>query len=53
MSALARFWREARGATAVEYSFIAVVVSIAAVAALTLIGPAVANMLQRAADALF
>lgn len=45
------FLRDTRGATAIEYSLIAVLVSIAAVGALTLIGPAISAMLNSAGDA--
>ncbi|WP_300540549.1 Flp family type IVb pilin [Maricaulis sp.] len=45
---LALFLRDTRGATAIEYSMIAVVISIAAVAGLAMIGPAVLGMFQDA-----
>ncbi|WP_323761627.1 Flp family type IVb pilin [Maricaulis sp.] len=44
-----RFVRDERGATSIEYSLIAVVVSIIFIAALAVIGPAVSDMLDSAA----
>lgn len=43
------FASDRRGATSIEYSLIAVVISIIFIAALTLIGPAVSDMLTNAA----
>ena len=44
-----RFAGDQRGATSIEYSLIAVVISIIFIAALTVIGPAVSGMLEQAA----
>jgi Flp pilus assembly pilin Flp len=43
--------RDTRGATAVEYSIIAVIISIAGVGVLVLIGPAVMQMFSDAGSA--
>ncbi|MHA6287414.1 Flp family type IVb pilin [Maricaulis sp. CAU 1757] len=51
MSKLQEFLRHEGGATAIEYSFIAVVVSIAAIGALMVIGPLVADMLSQSGEA--
>ena len=51
MSALVRLLRDRRGATAIEYSMIAVIIAIAAVAGLSIIGPAVLAMLNEAGSA--
>jgi Flp pilus assembly pilin Flp len=48
MSWLNRFWTDERGSTAIEYSIIAVVVSIVGIGALIIIGPAVAGMFSDA-----
>lgn len=52
MTLLIRFLRDRRGATAIEYSIIAVLVSIAGIAALMLLGPALVNMFNDAGSAL-
>ncbi|MFT6461888.1 MAG: pilus assembly protein Flp/PilA [Maricaulis maris] len=46
---VSRFLREQSGATSIEYSLIAVVVSIIFIAALAVIGPAVSDMFDSAA----
>ncbi|BDX00505.1 Flp family type IVb pilin [Maricaulis maris] len=46
---LTRFCRNERGATAIEYALIAVIVSMAGVAALVIIGPVVLDMYNGAA----
>lgn len=48
MTLLTRFLRDQRGATAIEYSIIAVLVSIAGIGALAIIGPAVMDMFTSA-----
>lgn len=39
-----RFWKDEFGGTAIEYSVVAVIISIAGVGALALIGPSVQQM---------
>ena len=51
MGRLTAFLRDTRGATAIEYSLIAVIISIAGVGALSLIGPAVMAMFADAGSA--
>ncbi|WP_291845408.1 Flp family type IVb pilin [Maricaulis sp.] len=48
MKLLTRFARDQRGATAIEYSIIAVIISIAGIGALAIIGPAVMDMFASA-----
>ena len=48
MKLVTRFARDQRGATAIEYSIIAVIISIAGVGALAIIGPAVMEMFASA-----
>ncbi|MEA1943078.1 MAG: Flp family type IVb pilin [Pseudomonadota bacterium] len=43
-----RFAQDTRGATAIEYAMIAGLISIAAVGALTVMGPAIADLFTRA-----
>ncbi|MDF1768414.1 Flp family type IVb pilin [Maricaulis sp.] len=49
MKLLIRFARDQRGATAIEYAMIAVIISIAGIGALAIIGPAVMDMFANAA----
>ena len=51
MRRLASFLRDERGATAIEYAMIGVIVSIAAVAGLSIIGPWVMDQLTSAGSA--
>lgn len=44
MKWMREFWSDEFGGTAIEYSVVAVIISIAGVAALTIIGPAVMGM---------
>ena len=49
MKLLIRFARDQRGATAIEYAMIGVLVSIIGIGALAVIGPAVMDMFTSAA----
>ncbi|MCR9268332.1 MAG: Flp family type IVb pilin [Alphaproteobacteria bacterium] len=51
MGLLNTFARDERGATAIEYAMIGVIVSIAAIAGLSIIGPAVMGMFNEAGSA--
>ena len=51
MGLLRSFARDQRGATAIEYAMIGVIVSIAAVAGLSIIGPTVMAMFTEAGSA--
>lgn len=44
MSWMQKFWSDEFGGTAIEYSIVAVIISIAGVGALIVIGPSVAAM---------
>jgi pilus assembly protein Flp/PilA len=48
---IAAFLRDERGATAIEYSIIAALISIMIIGGLTLIGPAIMDMLDQAGGA--
>lgn len=49
---LKRFVKEESGATMVEYAILVALVSVAAIAVITLIGPAIIEAFQTAVDAL-
>lgn len=49
---LKRFIKEESGATMVEYAILVALVSVAAIAVITLIGPAIIDAFQTAVDAL-
>lgn len=51
MARLSVFLRDERGATAIEYSIIAALISITIIGGLTLIGPAIMGMLEQAGAA--
>lgn len=51
MSWMTKFWSDDHGGTAIEYSVIAVIVSIAGTGALVVIGPAVMAMFNDAGGA--